>query len=273
MNPINLEISVRHYLPIVFELLGERKIKPSQWRKINDNYRKIKKDRFTNYLNNSQKLFEVNLYDLFDMMEIGNRQAYFFLYLIKRSLEELCNAIPENNRYKLRDTLYNMLVQFDHKHRNYIGELLVLNNIVKSQQFELIEIEEPITNSTSADFFLRNKTTGATELLEVVNIHIDQPKEDIKKFIEGKLEAKFEAKTKNQIEYKRFTLIPVVWAPYKILRQIEKLYDDGDGIRLAYSLPPCAFASFDVENTINFVLKFGTIPTLFKGLNIQESIK
>lgn len=269
--PLDLETEVRVYLPIIFEILGEGKITPKQWRKINENYKKTQEKRAADYWLKDITRYEVNLYDVFEMRRKGNKRAYVFLDMLKKALEELCDALPVEDRVKLGDTIYHMLVQFDHKHRNYIGELLVLNNAVKKQQFSLVKIEAPITKTTSADFLLKNKSDGKEELVEVVNIHIKDTQENLKQFITGKLTDKMEAKTKGEAEHPKFTLVPVVWASFKVLRKIEKLYDEGDGIELKDVAPPCAFASFDYKDTIReFRVKFGTIPTLFKGENILE---
>lgn len=267
---VDLETQVKVYLPIIFEILDKDSISAKKWKKINDKHQAEYQKRKKQWEDNTRKTFEINLYDLFEMYREGNRGAYKFLDMIKRTLEELHSSLPEKDRTKIKGTIYSMLVELDKTHRNYIGELLVLNNAIKHQQYKLISIESPITKSTKADFLLKNLITGDTELVEIVNLHIDDDKENLGLFITGKLEEKFGMKTKGISDHYKFTLVPVIWGSYALLRRIEAVYNNGEIPNLPYCLPACAFITYDYVGTNEFTVHFGTITTLFKGLNIQE---
>lgn len=277
-SKFDVEREIKDSFPIIFEILGPEGLSGKDWATIKESYDQEKGRRQALNDKGDAYFVEVNFYDLIYMREHGNRRAYVFLDMFKNALEELCDSLDRQGKLLLRKTIKSILESFDHKHRNFIGELLVLNNAVKHQQFELLRIEFPIVEQSkkgekppSADFLLKDKTNGNLELVEIVNIHVDDKIEDIHRFITGKLVDKIADKTKGKTEYKKFTLVPVIWASYKMLRRIEKLYIDGNGINVPSTLIPCAFASFDyADDFTEFKVKFGTITTLFVGENIAE---
>lgn len=268
LTEIDLESKLRRSLPILFELLGEN-YTHAQWDTINSNFIKVHNRREAESIKEPGKLFQVNLYSLIIAKEVHrSRTAFVFLDFLQRTLEELCDTLTPANKKELRRTLYQVLINFDHKYRNYFGELLILNNAVKHGAHRLVKIESPITESKTADFLLENEKEGRV-LVEVVNIHIDDDRNDVKRFIAGKLEDKFISKAGDQKNSKPFTIVPVIWASHKQLRRLEAMYGSGDGIQVPFScLPPCAYATFDYDAD-RFINKFGTITTLFKKFELS----
>lgn len=272
LKDINLEKILRKNVPELFELLGNRNLSVRQWNDINEKYVSVNNKRYEKYVENGMQPIQVQA-SFFDVIhkgfQGGNYGYYVFDDLIRKTLRGLSTLLSERNKDQFKTNLYNILIHHDHNYRNFIGELLLLENFLSQKKYRLERFEYPITDTTQADFHFIELATNESLLVEVVNINfLDKIPVDIIRFITGKLEAKYRSKTKGA-EHMAFTLVPIVWADHSTLRRIEKAFDEGKGFNLPYAYAPCAFATYDYDN-IKFLNQFGKITTMFKNISIPN---
>lgn len=259
---INIELQLRKHLPTIFDFFGESTLKTAQWQKINDNFFKNQEERKRRYkANDNYLVVERSIYDVIRAAEAGDLKASMLLSFIKKVFEELSTSIPPLERLKLKKTIFNLLISFDAKYFNYLGELLVLNNILKNEEYRLGGVEIKITKNKTADFLIIKNDNSHSSLVEVVNIHLGERTTNIDKYIEGKLISKVENKTYNNQDYEPFILIPVIWAPYETLKKVEQLYNEGAIRKTKMIWEATAFAMFTYpENHVLY--RFGYVTTL-----------
>jgi len=262
-NSINLEVMLKSHLPIIFELLNEQKLTNYQWKKLNRNFIRIYEKRKKEYFkNNEYLLVKSNIYDLITSSIKGELKATMLLAFIKKTLEELTDNLSISEKKKLRTTVYNLLVSFDSKYYNYLGELLILNNLLRSKDYYLSEIESKIVNKKTADFLIKKRDDTESHLIEVVNVHVEDAHIDLDKLLTDKLVAKLNDKRDGETTYLDFKLVPVIWTSYENLRRVENLYKNGFSISFESVWEPTAFAMFTYpENRV--IYRFGNISTLF----------
>lgn len=163
----------------------------------------------------------------------------------------------------LSDTFRSLLTNWDLKFLNFIGELSVLNNLLKSG-YQLNTLEEEMPNGKHMDFTIINQN-GNKVLVEVRNIHLhegeDKTDKQLVSKIKRKLTRKVNAKSKNGLAGIVFHTVPVIWAPHKVLLRLKALYDQNLNMLHLNVLEPVAYACFTYEN--DYVIKFGSVKTIF----------
>jgi hypothetical protein len=123
----------------------------------------------------------------------GNPQGQRMVTFFRGTLEQLSRCLDSAGRRKIKDTLYNLLIETNLNYLNYIGELSVLNVFLWKGAFRLHAIESPLGNGNEADFSLEPMNGGKPTLIEVVNIRPRTYRNSpniLKKFLEGKLSEK-----------------------------------------------------------------------------------
>jgi len=263
MIEVNLEQGLRAYMPAMFRVLGNGNLKKGQWRNLNKKFvEEYNKRKALFHANNNYLLIEANLFDLINATLRGDESAFRLVGLLDILFKGLGKHLLEDEKIMVRDTIYATLINFDHKFRNFVGELLVLLNAVENRRYTLLGVEiDFIANNNTADFTLLDGSTGNKELVEVVNIHFDDANY-LKETLENKIRDKVDKKTGGRADYKSFTLAPVIWAPWKVLKEIGELYKTGNGVVMDAVNEPLAYCFFSGPNDIP-VYRFGKISTLF----------
>jgi len=260
---VDLEQQLQFYMPSMFRLLADRNLKKRQWKKLNKKFVDEHYKRVSLYeTNNNYLLVEANFYDLINATMRGEKSAYSlvgYFDILFKALDK--NLLPEE-KVMVRDTIYSTLIHFDHQFRNFIGELAVLCNAVDKRRYSLLGVEkDTIAQNKTADFTLLDNNTGKKELVEVVNIHLDNSNY-LKETLINKLTEKFADKTCNSSDYKRFTLVPVIWAPVAVLQDLRELYKSGNGVAINDINEPVAYCAFSGPNDLP-IYRFCPISSLF----------
>ncbi len=250
IDPIELDLEQRLglYMPAMFRLLVDNNLEQWQWDNLNKKFLDTQNKRITSQKTiNKPLIIESNLYDLINATFRGNKSAFRFVSYVDILFKHLGNNLLPEEKRMIKDTLYNTLISHDHQFRNYIGELSILNKAVEKRTYSLIGAERDIiAHGTTADFTLLNNQSGKTELFEVVNIHFNSS-EKLKGRLFRKVKEKIKEKTCKQIDYSPFTLIPVLWAEWKILKELEQLYKSGSGVEIEGVNEPLAWCVFEDE--------------------------
>ena len=170
---------------------------------------------------------ETTLIDLIWKVEERHVHSFQFLNFIDKACLTIGKNIPDILLPKLRKTLMQLVMNFDKaksRYRSYVAELLVLNTLISSESFKLIDIEYKLPNGKSADYAF-NSTRGLI-LVEVESFNISteaiSTEEDLEKHINYRVEQKLKSKLgglSNEWNVP-FYLIQVIWADYMKLYEL-----------------------------------------------------
>ncbi len=126
--------------------------------------------------------------------------------------------LDESQKRLIHKTLYNILIEVDKNHLNFIGELGVLNEMLKTKQYELKNVEEKIKldSNVSADFLFLDNRTGLELLVEVINIHMEDKELNDEQLILNHIKSKITDKVKSKFNNanRPFLLQPVIWTKH-----------------------------------------------------------
>ncbi len=216
------------YLPGMLELINNKTFRPREWKKINTNLEEHINDRRKIITRDNYLRAETNIYDIIIGVIEGKTSPYSYFQYLQILFKQLTKNLTVEERKKLRPTLYSVLINLDHKYRNFIGELSVLNNIRENNKnYRLIRVDKDIiVDEKKADFTFENVDTKEIELIEVVNIHAYETPEgfDLKRFVVGKIEDKIRIKTSGKSDYRSFKLVPVFWGEIENMKKLNGIF-------------------------------------------------
>jgi len=256
--------NIRFYLPAIKNIVGE----DFNWELIDKLFTDELTKR-TEKANGGTLVIEATIYDIIIEVKRRNLQAMRFLSFFQRLLEELSINLTIEEQKLIKKNVRDFLTRFNLKYLDYVGELAVINNLVKSKIYRLENVEAKLTNEKSIDFKIRKVEDGKLHLVEVVNIHLDSSKvesddEKIRKFLNHRLRNKIESK-KSEIN---FFLVPVLWGGWQDIKVYSE-YFKKNKMHLTNVLEPVAFATFtDPKNEIFYFHRFGNVSNLFESVKL-----
>jgi hypothetical protein len=171
---------------------------------------------------------EVCIYDVIVLAAKGNSTAIGFLHFLNMLFFELTDTLQLKEKILVCSNVRQMLISFDLKYQDFLGEIAVLRNLITSKIYNLEAIEEQPSNSIKPiDFKLRKIETGNIVWVEVLNIHLVDERVNpdsvaIHSFLKGRIVRKLEQKAVNVSDRSQFHLIPVLWGNSDSL----KIYSD-----------------------------------------------
>lgn len=140
MTNIDLEKILRKEIPEIFEFLGERNLTKWQWKEINEKYVSVNNNRYEQYMQNGMKPIQIQA-SFFDVIHKGfqgkNYGYYVFDDLIRKTITNLSSLLSDKNKDQFKSNLYNILINQDINYRNFIGELLLLENFLGQKKYRL----------------------------------------------------------------------------------------------------------------------------------------
>jgi hypothetical protein len=143
------------------------------------------------HANNNYLQVKPNFFDIVTAKLRGDTAAIKFFDFIRKLLEELDMKLNNTEKSLITDTLYSLLISFDNRFLNFLGELLVLNSINGNPKFRLKAVECLIVDNHKADF-LFEFNNKSLHLLEVVNFHLNEHNTKLDELFERKLTAKIQ---------------------------------------------------------------------------------
>jgi hypothetical protein len=270
---IDLENRLKSYMPSIFELLEGHNLSRKQWKKLNKNFINKFNERKKSYTaNNDYLLVEANMFDIISGAIDRNESALRLLGFFNVLFERLSKNLSKDEKSKIRDTIFNILVNLDHKYRNFIGELAVLNSLLENTTQTLIGVESDIiSKKNTADYTIGKRGNSEIELVEIVNIHIDEADINLNEILTQKITNKLNEKTNCDANHEVFTLVPVIWAPVVDLQRVESLYKSGERIDIPNVSEPFAYCCFYTPANLP-IYRFCRITTLFTKNEIEVII-
>lgn len=255
-----LKENIEFYLPSLIEIVNSTNL---DWEIIDKLFSKEIKNRKVK-ANGEILLVQATIYDIIVEVKKGNLQALRLLSFFQRLLEELSNNLSFEEQKMIKKNIRDFLISFNQSYLNYVGELAVINNIIKSKKYSLEKVETELVSKSRIDFTIRNLDDGKLLLVEVVNIHLNSDKvesdeEKIRKFLDYRLSSKIESKKSTT----SFFLVPVLWGDWKDIK-IYSEYFKRNKMHLENVLEPVSYVTFiDTENENYYRHHFGNVSNLF----------
>ena len=262
-----LSTNISFYLPSLIKIIDETNL-DFDWDNIDNLFSKEIKAR-TERANGETSIIEATLYDLIVEVKKENSQAGRLLDFFNKLWEELSINLTSEEKKLIKPTIRNILTAFDRRYLDFTGEILVLNNLIKSKIYRLEKVEEKLPNKKTIDFKLKCIADGSFKLVEIVNIHLDSSKVNseenlIKTFLEGRLSKKIAAK-KLLLDNVDFFLVPVLWGGWKDI-QVYSEYFKKNKMHIQNVIEPVSYLTFTDPNDISFVMhRFGNVSNLFNN--------
>lgn len=205
----DIENNLRLYIPSLFKLI-EANIRWSGLTKIfNRNFDAHK----AQYDNGKNSAIRHTLYSIINLALKGEEHEIQLLSYIDNVFKDLYNLLNVNERIFIKTNIANLL-EFNPDSIHFLGELSVLNCLMKTGVYKFVRTEYSLTkDGKSIDFKLYDINEKRNILIEVVNIELRNDMMlnhcTIHQFLSKKLNDKLEDTDKSGIH--DYTLIPVLW--------------------------------------------------------------
>jgi len=255
---VNLEI----FLPALVELVDFRDF---PWDKIDQAFTAKWQER-TIASKGEPMIVEASIYDVIIGAKKGKREAIGLLDFFNKLFEELVDNLTPPEKVLVRSSVKSMLKALDSKYLNFVGEIGVLNNMIKSGGYRLNAIEQILQNGKSVDFKFTKTINGEIIMVEVVNIHLDADRVEnnitaIDKFLTNKLAVKMADKKQNLTINEDIHLVPVLWGGWENIR-IYSNYFRNNKLSLSFAVEPIAYLQYNNRENY-FEHHFKTVSHLF----------
>ena len=261
----NVLRNLSFYLPSIFTIIDENDL---DWTNIDSLFKK-KIEKRIQECKGETIIVETTIYDLIIEVKKKNSQALRLLDFINKLFYELSGNLDTLEKQLVKNNIRNILINFDMRYLNFIGEIAVLNSLMKTKKYSLEGIETKLSNNKSIDFKLKQYSDNSYILIEIVNIHLNSDRIEksnvkIDKFLTERLEQKVKNKKQGLFEDINFYLIPVLWGNSDDL----KIYSDyfiENSIQIKNVIEPLSYLTFiDPNDETYFLHRFGKISDLFK---------
>lgn len=211
-----LEENLRTYLPRMVDLVNQNTF---PWTKIESRFEKEMDSRFQNKGDREFITIETSIYDIIVSVKNGCKDHIGLLKYFNLLFKELNNNLDELEKSQIVLAIKNLLLSFDKRYLNFVGELSVLNQLKKTGNFKLHKHEFKLSNNKTIDFDLEILDPKMRILVEVLNIHINEEKVEndsfkIKEFFIKRINNKIETKKLNLNQDVNIHFVPVVWGSY-----------------------------------------------------------
>jgi len=260
---LDIRGNLKRYIPSIFLLIDENKI---SWVGITKRFTKAFEKRKKEYYNNGMSLIvELDIYGLIIQAYEGQKDAQRLFVFLDNIFRSLGKRLNRKEKSLIRENMYNVLTNMDRNYLNFVGELAVLDYLVK-REFTLLGAEVLLNpkakTGVKADFCFHHKKTNKNLLIEVVNIHLsaDQTKsrESVEYIFKRKVCKKYNETAKDSSS--SFWLIPVFWGFVEELEQV-KMYFDKRIYDERNILDPFCFVGFE-DKEGKHLAKFGPMASI-----------
>ena len=278
--------NLQRFLPNIFLLLN---VEPN-WIKINSQINNDHQKRVTKWDEEHNDNVEVEprflhiydypLYYVFHFAFNGRKDALNLLDYFNILFGEISKSVQKDSIKIVTPILHNFLKTINRDYIHYIGELAVLDSLMKTKQYHLGAVERVIEKNKptdashprkgkSIDFCVTEIDGGKNYLVEVRNVHVDDKNPDVVK-LRRKLNRKVNSKSKNQQDGIEFIVLPVLWVTkHTTLIIIENQIKKWDKFQVDNTFEPFAFFPF-IDEVGGTVFKFNRISNLFKNIKMAD---
>lgn len=256
-----LKENIKATIPVLFKYVPEN---DPDWEKFNQLFIKKISARLEDEDRDNQ-LVEACLYDVVLAARSHKEEAIILLQFFEVMLSELLTHVTVAELAMLRETMKNMLVSLDCRYLNFVGEMAALNAMMKSGKYRIEALECKLPDSSSKiDFKLRKITDNSFFWVEILNLHPDGDRLELKKdkvahFFINRYEKKLASKKTKVL----FHLIPVIWIDRHTLKIISDYFYQHPINHQCVS-EPMAYVHFRVRGKENEIChRFGAVSELY----------
>lgn len=225
-------------------------------------------------------IYDYPLYCVLHFALNGRPDALILLNYFNILFGEVFKSMNIDSIRLITPILTNFLKTINGDYIHYVGELAVLDSLLKTGKYRLNSIEKVIekcksvevsainlNKGKSVDFCVTDILDSRNYLVEVKNVHVDDENPDVVK-LRRKLNKKVKVKSKNQEEGTEFIVIPVLWVTkHMTLVTLEKQIKEWDNFHVEGVYEPFAFFTF-IDEVGRNVFKFNRISTLFENVRL-----
>lgn len=262
----NLKSFTKQFCPFLFEIIGDKEF---IWNDISSKFGKKLENANVKILDEGGIIIENSLPVLLGKAEQGDNLSKIFLSFIDSEIKILYNSVPTKLKDKVIGLFRRLFMEFDKAEQvkpnptylNGLSEILAINKLIKSGDYELEAIEENLANNKCADFSLLHGVTKVKSFVEIYNIHVESSKvedfESFKKFMDDRIIQKYSDKTNGlDTETKsHFYLISIIWANDDVNEYINQ-YSRDFSLERINALKPCSLVQFDKKGIKGFYFGF-----------------
>ena len=260
MNLVKYNLGI--YIPELIDFIGEENfpwddVEKKFDRKIQERVSETKGETIT---------IEASIFDQIILLKKGDSDYHGLMDFYNKLFHQLKSLLNKKEKRLILKIIKNLLISFDSKYLNYLGELSVLYQLKRTNNFTLLEVEKVLPNGKSIDFDLMIRGPEMRVLIEVLNIQINPLKVEndansIKTFINGRLGQKVADKKVNLMEDCNVHFVPVIWGGHEQL-EIYHEYFKSNSTEIPLSYVPLAFLTY-YDQDGNYFPKFSSLSTLF----------
>jgi hypothetical protein len=223
-----LEEDLRNYIPNIFGLLYNM----PDW---NDIVRKLNSPNKVV----SSSFLDSNLYEIILHAKKGDINALSLLEFFNIIFREIC-TLPVNCKMQLNDKAIEFLRVLNSDFKNYLGEFAVLDTIIKTNEFKLVNVEASLENGKTSEYLFEKHNSSEKYYVEVLNINLNETHTNLKRTLRRKIVSKVNKKTKNSKH--EIIVVPVIWGNIGTLQRLQKAYNEHFEVKYAYE--PFAYYGF-----------------------------
>ena len=269
-----LKANVERYLPGIIKVLGDNTM---DWDYINDLFEQVHEERVNRFNAGTSEALtvEAHIYDIIVEVKKENRRAINLLDYFDKLMHELALNLEADERKLIVNNIRNILISFNSNYLNFIGELAVLNSLVRSKLYKLISVEEPLANKKSLDFKLLRTSDNKIQLVEIMNIHLDDSKvvsdnDLLEKFMSHRFNEKIADKRRDLEANIDFFLVPILWGSADSLRIYSQHFENNE-MYVNNVIEPVSYLTFGDENDPTFLMhRFGRVSNLFNTTSTES---
>lgn len=272
----DVEMNISFYFPAARFLIGENDFNWNNVRLVFNKGIKRRKAEMEK-LGVDTHPYPASLYDIIVAVKKGNKQAGRLLDFINKVIFDLSKLLnDEEKKLVAASSLLSMLTAIDTRYLTFFGEMAVLNNIMNTAKYRLIDTEyKPYDDSDiDIDFRLEDRETGEILLIEIFSIFLNDDKVEendllIRKLMSQRASDKFAQKNEGILNPVLYELAPVIWGSQKSL----KIYSDyfkRNKMHIENVVEPLSYISFIIDgNEDRFIGVFRGLSRLFETKDLK----
>ena len=190
-----------------------------------------------------------------------------FLLFIDNVVLKIISGVDDLKRNQVRKICYRMILNFSNVQSQYtrcLAELCVLEKIISSQKFTLVQIEEKLEGGRPFDFLFKSGNKNTYVEVYSIDFEIDKldSEESFRKFLTHRLETKINDKMQGVIkEQFDFLFVSVLWGDIKKLFRFKDVFKSFKEYKF---LSPFMIISEYVSPTYEILYAFEPVTTFLR---------
>ncbi|MGN7202666.1 hypothetical protein ACTHQF_00220 [Pedobacter sp. SAFR-022] len=258
----NLKNFTQKFCPFLYDIINNKEY---IWNEVSSKFEVKLNNANEKVLSEGGIIIENSLPALLGRAEQGDVLCISFLRFIDSEIKTLYDFVPPHLKNTAIGLFHRLFLEFDKKEQakpnptylNGLSEIMSINKLLKTGDYELDGIEDSLTNNKRADFTLIHNQTKAKSYVEVFNIHVDSKQvedcEAFDRFMNHRINQKYLEKTKHLDDdiKSRFFLISIIWADDDVA-ELVKQYCQNFDLKDIQAIGPCSLVQYNKDGNKMF---------------------